>query len=74
MPHGVYSADGHMDLFYLPRNLFTSRVPAYWREQVPTVYEIDGVPTWMIGSRQLGLWRGVHGERSFRHHTMEAYA
>jgi len=61
MADKVISADGHMDLFYLPENTFTSRVPARLRERVPRVLPMDGKPTWVGDGAVMGghaAWMG----------------
>lgn len=40
----IISADGHMDLFYLPAETFTSRAPVRFKERVPKVVEVNGKP------------------------------
>jgi uncharacterized protein len=38
---GLISADDHMDLNYVPRDLWQSRVPAKWRNEAPRVVAAD---------------------------------
>ncbi len=47
MANKIVSADGHMDLFYLPADTFTSRVSAQMRDRVPRVIDNGGKPTWV---------------------------
>ena len=61
MANKIVSADGHMDLFYLPMDTFTSRAPTHLRGRVPQVVEIDGKPTWVGDGAKMGAhaaWMG----------------
>jgi uncharacterized protein len=61
MVNKIVSADGHMDLFYLPMDTFTSRVPAHLRDRVPRVVDIDSKPTWVGDGAKMGAhaaWMG----------------
>src|SRR5947208_9915505 len=61
MANKIVSADGHMDLFYLPMDTFTSRAPAHLQQRVPRVVEIDGKPTWVGDGAKMGThaaWMG----------------
>ncbi len=61
MTKKIVSADGHMDLFYLPVDTFTSRAPAKLKERVPHVEQIDGKPFWIGDGAVMGghaAWMG----------------
>jgi uncharacterized protein len=61
MENKIVSADGHMDLFYLPVDTFTSRAPARLKDRVPNVISIDGKPTWVGDGSPMGghaAWMG----------------
>ncbi len=61
MADKIVSADGHMDLFYLPEDTFTSRAPARLKERVPRVLPVDGKPTWVGDGGVMGghaAWMG----------------
>ena len=61
MANRIVSADGHMDLFYLPVDTFSSRAPAHLRDRVPRVVDIDGKPTWIGDGAKMGThaaWMG----------------
>ena len=61
MENKIISADGHMDLFYLPMDTFTSRAPARLKDRVPKVIPIDGKPTWVGDGSPMGghaAWMG----------------
>ena len=52
----LYSADDHLDMWSLPADVWTDRLPARLRDAGPHVVERDGVPTWVLGDdRALGL-------------------
>ena len=60
MPTPPISADDHMDLCYVPADLWQSRVPAKWREAAPRVETLpDGRTMWV---REGSHW-GVHGSK-----------
>ena len=56
----VMSADSHMDLIYLPKDTFTARVPARFRDLAPRVVEREGKLLWVSGDRVMGPY-GVYG-------------
>lgn len=65
----VISADDHIDLQYLPEDLFRSRLPTRLVDDGPQVVEGDDGPTWVTEGRTLGAWAGGTGSaarRSFR--------
>ena len=73
MAHKIVSADGHMDLFYLPMDTFISRVPAHLRERVPRVVDIDGKPTWVGDGAKMGAhaaWMGRGQMTTYRGRRM----
>lgn len=55
----LISADDHIDLGYLPRDLWTARVPAALRERVPQVIDRGGGDDyWFCDGQAWGDWRG----------------
>ena len=42
MDYRVISGDSHIDLTWLPGDLFAENAPAEWKDQVPRVVESDG--------------------------------
>ncbi|MBM3925451.1 MAG: amidohydrolase [SAR202 cluster bacterium] len=58
----VVSADSHMDLAYLPRDLWTSRFPREMRDRAPRIMETEKGTQWVAGSMILG----PAGRRRFR--------
>ncbi len=65
MDHDLISVDDHIDLQYLPRDLWTSRLPAKLRDAGPRVVEEDNGYAWVCGDRRWGNWAGgpVKGPR-----------
>jgi predicted TIM-barrel fold metal-dependent hydrolase len=51
----LYSCDDHIDMWALPPDLWESRLPEGRREDGPRVVDRDGVPTWVVGDRVLGV-------------------
>jgi hypothetical protein len=67
MADKIVSADGHMDLFYLPADTFTSRAPAQMRERVPHVVDVGGKPTWIgAGKLFIDFILSQEGQRSIQ--------
>jgi uncharacterized protein len=57
--HGLISCDDHLDLQYLPKDLWTSRLPASLRERGPHVEEREGRAVWVCDGATWGGWAGV---------------
>ncbi len=51
----IVDCDTH---FTEPRDLFTSRAPARFKDKVPVVRQVDGVDRWFIGDRDFGTMGG----------------
>ena len=51
----LYSCDDHIDLWALPPDLWTARLPAARRDDGPRVVDRDGLPTWVVDDRVLGV-------------------
>lgn len=41
MDYNMISGDGHIDLKWLPPDLFVSNAPTKWKDQVPQVVETE---------------------------------
>src|SRR4029453_4080489 len=52
--HRIYSCDDHLDIYNLPRDLWTNRLPARLHEAGPHVVDKNGVKLWMAGERFMG--------------------
>jgi len=53
MEYTIISGDGHIDLRWLPHDLFVSHAPAQWKDQVPHVRDTPTGKHWslLLGSR-----------------------
>jgi uncharacterized protein len=51
----VIDADTH---YTEPPDLWTSRAPASYKDRVPHIEDVDGVPTWMVDGTELCFARG----------------
>jgi predicted TIM-barrel fold metal-dependent hydrolase len=61
MEYRVISADDHIDLPWLPRDLWQTRVPARWRERAPRVVDTPDGPYWVCGDERWEAWGGRTG-------------
>jgi predicted TIM-barrel fold metal-dependent hydrolase len=53
----MVSADDHIDLGYLPRDLWTARLPRRLRDRGPRVVERDGQELWVCDDQVWSDWR-----------------
>ncbi len=53
--HPLYSSDDHLDIMNVPRDLWSARLPARYRDAGPHVVEQDGTHLWMVGERPMGV-------------------
>src|SRR2546422_10820047 len=53
MEYKVISGDGHIDLRWLPPDLFVSHAPAQWKDQVPHVRDTPTGKHWFAEGRDL---------------------
>lgn len=58
MDYRFISVDDHIDLPYLPRDLWTSRLPASLQEAAPRVVEDDTGFWWVCEDKRWGAWAG----------------
>jgi uncharacterized protein len=61
MDYTCISADDHIDLRFLPEDLFTERAPAHLRDRVPHVVPVEDADTpemydWIADGKVLGVW------------------
>ena len=68
MDKKVISADGHLDLFFLPPDTFTARTTARLKDKVPKVVNIDGIPSWVGDGAIMGTYRGWMGRGELTGH------
>ena len=53
MEYKVISSDGHIDLAFMPPDLFVSQAPARWKDQVPHVVETEEGGRWFAEGKNL---------------------
>jgi predicted TIM-barrel fold metal-dependent hydrolase len=58
MDYRMISADDHLDLGFLPKELWTDRLPKKFLERAPHVEERDGGDFWVCDDQVWGDWRG----------------
>ena len=68
MDKKVISADGHLDLFFLPPDTFTARATDHLKDTVPKVVNIDGIPSWVGDGAVMGTYRGWMGRGELTGH------
>jgi predicted TIM-barrel fold metal-dependent hydrolase len=61
MEYRIISADDHIDMQWLPRDLWRNRVPQSWRDRAPKVVETADGPYWMCGDDRWDPWGGRRG-------------
>lgn len=61
MDYRVISADDHIDLQWLPKDLWVKRVPAQWQERCPRVVDTPEGPYWTCDGQRWDPWGGRKG-------------
>ncbi len=61
MDFDLISADDHLDLNYLPRDLWETRLPQKWRSSAPRVETTDEGPSWVCEGQRLGFYGSRRG-------------
>src|SRR3984893_1668810 len=61
MEYRIISADDHIDMAWLPRDLWQQGVPIQWRERVPRVVDTADGPYWYCGEDRWEAWGGRRG-------------
>ncbi len=61
MQYRIISADDHIDMQWLPKDLWHKRVPAQWRERAPKVVDTADGPYWVCGDDRWDPWGGRQG-------------
>src|SRR2546422_7827142 len=61
MEYRIISADDHIDLQWLPKDLWQTRVPAQWRERAPKVVDTADGPSWVCANDRWDSWGGRKG-------------
>jgi uncharacterized protein len=57
--YNLISGDNHIDLTYLPPDLWSEQAPAKWRLLAPRAEELEDGLHWFVEGRDLGMWNGV---------------
>ena len=65
MPYKLISGDNHIDLTYLPPDVWSSQAPAKWKLLVPRVEELDDGLHWFVEGQDKGMWNGILTVRLF---------
>src|SRR5262249_49664011 len=61
MEYRIISADDHIDLQWLPKDLWQTRVPTQWRGRAPEVVDTPDGPYWVCGNDRWDSWGGRKG-------------
>jgi predicted TIM-barrel fold metal-dependent hydrolase len=61
MDYRIISADDHIDMQWLPKDLWQKRVPAAWRDRAPKVVDTADGPYWACGDDRWDAWGGRKG-------------
>jgi uncharacterized protein len=61
MDYRIVSADDHIDLQWLPKDLWEKRVPAQWRARCPRVVDTSDGPYWVCADQRWDAWGGRKG-------------
>lgn len=57
----IYSCDDHLDIFSVPRDLWSARLPEKYRDRGPRIEERKGVSMWMVGDQAIGMSGSMEG-------------
>ena len=61
MNYRIISADDHIDLQWLPKDLWQKRVAAEWRARAPKVVDTPDGPCWVCSGDRWDPWGGRRG-------------
>src|ERR687883_339621 len=59
MAEKLISGDNHIDLTYLPPDLWSSEAPNKWKLLAPRTEELDDGLHWFVEAQDKGMWNGV---------------
>jgi len=59
MDYRIISADGHIDMTWMPGDLWVDSAPSKWRAQVPQVRQTPAGPRWYAEEKELGVFGGL---------------
>src|SRR6185312_2087472 len=54
----MFSVDDHIDMQYLPKNIWTERLPPHLRDRAPHIEETDTGYMWVCEGKSWGQWAG----------------
>ncbi len=57
----IYSCDDHLDIFSVPSDLWSARLPAKFRDRGPRIEERNGQPLWWVGDQIIGMSGSMDG-------------
>ena len=57
----IYSCDDHLDIFSVPPDLWSARLPVRYGEIGPRVVERNGMSLWMVGDQAFGMSGSMEG-------------
>ncbi|HYS18514.1 MAG TPA: amidohydrolase family protein, partial [Candidatus Binatia bacterium] len=59
MSYRIISADCHIDMTWMPGDLWVKNAPAKFRDRVPQVRQTDDGPRWFAEGKELGVYGGL---------------
>ena len=59
MDYRVISADCHIDMTWMPGELWVDNAPRKWRDQVPQVRQTPEGPRWWAEGKEMGVFGGL---------------
>ena len=59
MTYRIISADCHIDMTWMPGDLWVKNAPARFRDQVPQVRQTPDGPRWYAEEKELGVFGGL---------------
>ena len=59
MEYNLVSGDSHVDMSWLPGNLFIENAPQSLKDRMPHVTETDEGERWVVGDQVLGVAGGA---------------
>ena len=55
----LISGDNHIDLTYLPTDLWSSQAPQKWKKNAPRTEMRNDGQHWLVDDQDRGMWNGV---------------
>ena len=59
MEYKLISGDSHIDMTWMPGNVFVENAPARYRDAVPRVVDSESGPHWFAEGKDLGVYGGL---------------